>query len=79
MDTAQITGSPSRTTSKKNRSERLEIYSNLQEVHLTGDLPFADKFKTYRFADYREQVIDLFMRVTAVSVETMKIVKEMPQ
>lgn len=37
----------------------------------------AEKFNTYRFADYKEQVIDLLMRVCTVSVETMKIVKEM--
>jgi predicted helicase len=38
----------------------------------------AEKFNTYRFADYKEQVIDLLMRVTTVSVETMKIIKRMP-
>ncbi|OGN76487.1 MAG: DNA methyltransferase [Chloroflexi bacterium GWB2_49_20] len=37
----------------------------------------AEKFNTYRFKDYKEQVIDLLCRVCAVSVETMKIVKEM--
>ena len=35
------------------------------------------KFDTYRFADYKEQVIDLLKRVCTVSVETMKIVEEM--
>ena len=40
--------------------------------------PYAEKFNAYRFADYKEQVTDLLMRVTTVSVETMKIVKEMP-
>lgn len=38
----------------------------------------VEKFNTYRFADYKEQVIDLLMRVCTVSAETMKIVKEMP-
>jgi predicted helicase len=33
------------------------------------------KFDTYRFADYKEKVIDLLMRVTTVSVETVKIVQ----
>jgi len=33
---------------------------------------------TYRFADYKEKVIELLQRVTTVSVETMKIVKGMP-
>jgi predicted helicase len=31
-----------------------------------------------RFADHKEQVIDLLIRVCMVSVETMKIIKEMP-
>ncbi|MFM6265365.1 MAG: type ISP restriction/modification enzyme, partial [Dolichospermum sp.] len=39
----------------------------------------AEKFNTYRFADYKEQVIDLLMRVCTVSVETMKIIKEMSE
>ncbi|WP_282129815.1 type ISP restriction/modification enzyme [Roseobacter litoralis] len=37
------------------------------------DPTVAEKFNTYRFADYKEHVIDLLMRVTRVSVETMKI------
>jgi predicted helicase len=36
-------------------------------------------FNTYRFADHKEQVIDLLKRVTRVSVETMKIVEAMRQ
>lgn len=35
------------------------------------------KFNTYRFADHKEQVIDLLRRVCTVSVETMIIIKEM--
>ncbi|MBC5796517.1 N-6 DNA methylase [Sphaerospermopsis sp. LEGE 00249] len=41
------------------------------------DPTIAEKFNTYRFADYKEQVIELLMRVCTVSVETMKIIKEM--
>jgi predicted helicase len=41
------------------------------------DPTIAEKFNTYRFADYKDQVIDLIKRVCTVSVETMKIVKEM--
>jgi predicted helicase len=41
------------------------------------DPTVAEKFNSSRFADYKEQVIDLLMRVTTVSLETMKIVKEM--
>jgi hypothetical protein len=40
----------------------------------------AEKFNTYRFADCnKEPVIDLLTRVCTVSVETMKIVRAMPE
>ena len=32
-----------------------------------------EKFDTYRFADHKEKVVDLLMRVTTVSVETVRI------
>ncbi|WP_246206558.1 type ISP restriction/modification enzyme [Propylenella binzhouense] len=41
------------------------------------DPTIREKFNTYRFADYKEKVIDLLMRVTRVSVETMAIVEAM--
>ena len=41
------------------------------------DPTIREKFDTYRFADYKEKVIDLLMRVTTVSVETMTIVESM--
>ncbi len=41
------------------------------------DKTIAEKFNTYRFADYKEQVIELLKKVTTVSVETMKIIREM--
>lgn len=41
------------------------------------DLTIREKFNTYRFADHKEKVIDLLMRVTRVSVETMEIVEAM--
>ena len=40
-------------------------------------LGFKEKFNTYRFAGYKDQVIDLLTRVATVSVETMKIIAEM--
>ena len=43
-----------------------------------GDPTIAEKFNTYRFQDYKEQVMDLLKRVCTVSVETMNIVNEMP-
>ena len=42
-----------------------------------SDATIAAHFDTYRFADYKEHVIDLLMRVCTVSVETMGIVKGM--
>jgi predicted helicase len=36
----------------------------------------AAKFNTYRFADHKERVVDLLMRVVTVSVETVRIVGE---
>ncbi len=41
------------------------------------DPTIREKFNTYRFADHKEKVIDLLMRVTRVSVETMEIVEAM--
>jgi len=41
------------------------------------DSTIAEKFNTYRFADYKEQVIELIKKVTTVCVETMKIIWEM--
>lgn len=41
------------------------------------DPTIREKFNTYRFIDYKEQVIDLLMRVCTVSVETMKIINQM--
>ena len=42
-----------------------------------SDPTILEKFNTYRFADYKEQVIDLLKRVCTVSVETVKVVNEM--
>jgi predicted helicase len=41
------------------------------------DPTIAEKFHNYRFADYKEQVIDLLQRVCTVSVETMQIIQQM--
>jgi len=41
------------------------------------DPTIREKFDTYRFADYKDKVIDLLMRVTRVSVETQGIVVAM--
>ena len=41
------------------------------------DPTIAKLFNTYKFADYKEQVIDLLQRVCTVSVRTMEIVQQM--
>jgi predicted helicase len=41
------------------------------------DPTIREKFNSYRFADYKERVVDLLRRVTCVSVETMEIVDAM--
>ena len=41
------------------------------------DPTIAAKFNTYRIADYKDKVIELLKRVCTVSVETVRIVKEM--
>ena len=43
------------------------------------DPTIAEKFNTYRFAHYKEHVIDLLKRVCTVSVRTMEIVDKMSQ
>jgi len=64
---------------------RLGTYSALEwilERHKEKkpkDPTIAEKFNTYKFAEYKESVIELLMKVCTVSVETMKIVKEMPE
>ena len=41
------------------------------------DPTIREKFDTYRFADHKEKVVDLLMRVTTVSVETVRITEAM--
>ena len=41
------------------------------------DPTIREKFDTYRFADYKEKVIDLLARVTTVSVETVRVTEAM--
>jgi predicted helicase len=43
------------------------------------DPTIAEKFNNYRFADYKEQVIELLMRVCTVSVGTVNIVQAMKE
>ncbi|MEX0720327.1 MAG: type ISP restriction/modification enzyme [Balneolaceae bacterium] len=41
------------------------------------DKTIREKFNTYKFADYKKEVIKLLQKVTTVSVKTMEIVREM--
>ena len=41
------------------------------------DPTIAAKFNTYRFADYKESMIDLLAKVVRVSVDTVSITREM--
>ena len=41
------------------------------------DPTIAAKFNTYRFADYKQTMIDLLARVVRVSVETVAITEAM--
>lgn len=43
------------------------------------DPTIREKFNTYRFADYKEKVVDLIARVARVSVETVKITEAMKE
>ncbi len=67
------------------REYRLGTYTALEWVlerykeRAPKDPTIREKFNTDRFADYKEQVIDLLRRVCTVSVETMKIVEQMPK
>ncbi len=42
------------------------------------DPTIAKLFNTYKFADYKEHVIDLLQRVCTVSVKTMEIIQQVP-
>ena len=55
-----------------NRSALEWILDQYKEKKLK-DPTIREKFNTYRFADYKEKVIDLLMRVTTVSVRTVAI------
>ena len=59
-----------------NRSALEWILDQYKEKKLR-DKTIAQKFNTYRFADYKEQVVDLLQRVCTVSIETMKIIEKM--
>jgi len=59
-----------------NRSA-LELILDQYKERKLRDRTIAEKFNTYRFADYKEEIIDLLRKVCTISVETMKIVEKM--
>jgi predicted helicase len=74
----QLRGVPSEAwTYKLGNRSALEWILDQYKEKTPKDPTVREKFNTYRFADYKEDVIDLLKRVTRVSVETMKIVEAM--
>lgn len=74
----QLTGIPAEAWSYKlgNRSA-LEWILDQYKEKTPKDPTIREKFNSYRFADYKETVVDLIKRVTRVSVETQAITEEM--
>jgi predicted helicase len=64
---------------------RLGTYSAIDWVlerykeKIPKDPTIRENFNTYKFADHKEQVIDLICKVCTVSVETMKIIRQMEE
>ncbi len=74
-DNTHLSGVPLQAWDYKlgNRSALEWILDQYKEKRIKDDT-IREQFNTYRFADYKEQVIDLLMRVCTVSVETVKII-----
>jgi predicted helicase len=68
---------PEAWTYKLGNRSALEWILDQYKEKTPTDPTIREKFNTYRFADYKETVIDLLSRVTRVSVETMRIVEAM--
>jgi predicted helicase len=78
-DNTELHGIPAAAwTYKLGNRSALEWILDQYKEKKPSDPTIAEKFNTYRFADYKEQVIDLLDRVCRVSVETMEVVGEMP-
>jgi predicted helicase len=74
----QLTGVPPEAwTYKLGNRSALEWILDQYKEKTPKDPTIREKFNTYRFADHKEKVIDLLMRVTRVSVETMAIIEAM--
>jgi len=74
----QLSGVPREAwTHRLGNRSALEWILDQHKEKTPKDPTIREKFNTYRFADYKEKVVDLLMRVTRVSVETMAIVEAM--
>ena len=73
----QLTGVPASAGPTGSQPLRARLDSDQHKEKTPKDPTIREKFNTYRFADYKEKVVDLLMRVTRVSVETMEIVEKM--
>jgi predicted helicase len=77
-EATQLSGIPAEAWEYKlgNRSAIEWILDQYKEK-TPKDPTIREKFNTYRFADYKDHVIDLLKRVTTVSVQTVEIMREM--
>ena len=74
----QLTGIPAEAwTYRLGNRSALEWILDQYKEKTPKDPTIREKFNTYRFADHKEKVVDLLLRVTRVSVETMEIVEAM--
>lgn len=72
----------SRNESREVREFREAIEAFAGDIPALGEMlreAIREQFNTYRFRDYKEQVTDLLARVCTVSVETMRIIQQMPE
>ncbi|BCU13808.1 MAG: helicase [Microcystis sp. M048S1] len=53
------------------------MYKDQYKEKESKDKTIAQKFNTYHFVKYKEQVVDLLTRGCTVSVETRTIIEEM--
>ncbi|GCA91757.1 helicase [Microcystis aeruginosa] len=53
------------------------MYKDKYKEKESKDKTIAEKFNTYHFVKYKEQVVDLLTRGCTVSVETRTIIEEM--
>lgn len=74
----QLSGVPAEAwTYRLGNRSALEWILDQYKEKTPKDPTIREKFNTYRFADHKEKVVDLLMRVTRVSVDTMAIVDAM--